>query len=97
MRITEEDRKEIMSKYDGTTSDELLTHLKRHFPVNEIKFDWMEKPLKQISIDHKTYMLDGNKKYLVGKLFNYLESDWVHLGEPMIRRTIKKYLDGIKL
>ena len=97
MRITEEERKEIMSKYDGTTSDELLNHLKRHFPVIKIKFDWMEKPLKQISIDHKTYMLDGNKKYLVGKLFNYLESDWVHLGEPMIRRTIKKYLDGIKL
>jgi hypothetical protein len=57
----------------------------------------MENPLKQISIDQKTYMLDRNKKYLVGKLFNYLESDWVHLGEPMIRRTIKKYLDGIKL
>ncbi len=97
MRITEEERKEIMSKYDGTTSDELLNHLKRHFPVSEIKFDWMEKPLKQISIDYKTYMLDRNKKHLVGKLFNYLESDWVHLGEPMIRRTIKKYLDGIKL
>ncbi len=97
MRITEDERKEIMSKYDGTTSDELLNYLKRHFPVNEIKFDWMENPLKQISIDQKTYMLDRNKKHLVGKLFNYLESDWVHLGEPIIRRTIKKYLDGIKL
>jgi hypothetical protein len=97
MRITEAEKKEIMSKYDGNTSDELLTHLKRHFPVIEIKLDWMEKPLKQISIDYKTYMLEHNKKYLVGKLFNYLESDWVHLGEPMIRRTIKKYLDGIKL
>jgi hypothetical protein len=79
MRITEEEKKEIMSKYDGNTSDELLTHLKRHFPVIEIKLDWMEKPLKQISIDYKTYMLEHNKKYLVGKLFNYLESDWVHL------------------
>jgi hypothetical protein len=57
----------------------------------------MEKPLKQISIDYKTYMLERNKKYLVGKLFNYLESEWVHLGEPTLRRTIKKYLDGITL
>jgi hypothetical protein len=97
MRITEEEKKEIMSKYDGNTSDELLTHLKRHFPVIEIKLDWMEKPLKQISIDYKIYMLEHNKKYLVGKLFNYLESDWVHLGEPTLRRTIKKYLDGITL
>ena len=95
MRITEAEKKEIMSKYDGNTSDELLTYLKRHFPVIEIKLDWMEKPLKQISIDYKTYMLERNKKYLVGKLFNYLESEWVHLGEPTLRRTIKKYLDGI--
>jgi hypothetical protein len=57
----------------------------------------MEKPLKQISIDHKTYMLEHNKKYLVGKLFNYLESEWVHLGESVLRRTIKKFLDGITL
>ena len=63
MRLTEAEKKDIMSKYDGTTSDELLTYLKRHFPVIEIKLDWMEKPLKQISIDYKTYMLEHNKKY----------------------------------
>lgn len=97
MRITEEEKKEIMSKYEGTTSNELLNYLKRHFPVSEFKFDWMEKPIKQLSIDHKTYTVNSNKKYLVGKLFNYLESDWVHLGEPVIRRTIKKYIDGITL
>ena len=97
MIISEEEKKQILSKYQENTSDELLTHLKRHFPVIEIKLDWMEKPLKQISIDYKTYMLEHNKKYLVGKLFNYLESDWVHLGEPTLRRTIKKYLDGITL
>lgn len=97
MRITEEEKKEIMSKYDGNTSDELLTYLKRYFPVIEIKLDWMEKPIKQISIEHKTYMLEHNKKYLVGKLFGYLESRWVHLGEPTLRRTIKKFLDGITL
>ena len=57
----------------------------------------METPIKQISIDYKTYMLEHNKKYLVGKLFNYLESEWVHLGERTLRRTIKKYLDGITL
>ena len=97
MRITEEEKKEIMSKYEGTTSNELLNYLKRHFPVSEFKFDWMEKPIKQLSIDYKTYTVNSNKKYLVGKLFNYLESDWVHLGEPVIRRTIKKYIDGITL
>jgi hypothetical protein len=37
--ITEEERKEIMSKYSGNTSDELLTYLKRNFPAYEYKTD----------------------------------------------------------
>ncbi len=97
MRITEEERKEIMSKYDGNTSNELLTYLKRHFPVTEFKFDWMEVPIKQLSIDSKTYTINSNKKYLVGKLFNYLQDEWTHIDTPTLRRTIKKFLDGIKL
>jgi hypothetical protein len=94
MNLTEAEKKEILSKYDGTTSDELLNHLKRNFPVSEIKFDWMIKPVKQISIDYKTYNIEHNKKYLVGKLTNYLEDEWVHLDNAVLRRTIKKFLDG---
>jgi hypothetical protein len=94
MNLTEAEKKEILSKYDGTTSDELLNHLKRNFPVSEIKFDWMIKPVKQISIDYKTYNIEHNKKYLVGKLTNYLEDEWIHLDNAVLRRTIKKFLDG---
>lgn len=95
MRITEEERKEILSKYVNDTSDELLTYLKRHFPTHEINFDWMKTPLKLIQIDDKTRPLIGNKKYLVGKIFQMIEDEWVALGEQKIRRTIKKYLDGV--
>jgi len=97
MFISEEEKKEIMSKYNGTTSDALLTHMKRTFPISEIKFDWMNEPIKQISIDQKTYHIKNNKKYLVGKLFNYLEDEWIHLDKPLLRRTIKKYIDGYLL
>jgi hypothetical protein len=67
--ISEQERKEILSKYLGNTSDELLTYLKRNFPVYEYKLEWMEKPWKQISIDSKSYMLDKNKKFLVNRDF----------------------------
>ena len=97
MRITEEERKEIMSKYEGNTSDDLLRHLKRNFPISEFSFDWMKVPVKQISIDNKTYTVNSNKKYLVGKLFNYLQDEWTHIDTPTLRRTIKKFIDGIKL
>lgn len=94
MKLTETEKKEILSKYEGTTSDELLNHLKRNFPVVEFKLDWMEKPIKQMSIDDKLYNIEHNKKYLVGKLSNYLEDEWVHLDNGIFRRTIKKYIDG---
>lgn len=94
MNISESEKKEILSKYIGNTSDELLTHLKRNFPVSELKFDWMVNPIKQIYIDDKLYHIEDNKKYLVGKLANYLEDEWTHLDNSVLRRTVKKFLDG---
>ena len=95
MRITEEERKQILSKYGEDTSDELLTHLKRHFPTYEVNFEWTTKPQKFIQVDDKTRPLLNNKKYLVGKIFSLVEEEWLALGEQKIRRTIKKYLDGV--
>ncbi len=94
MKLTEEEKKEILLTYDGSTSDDLLNHLKRNFPVSEFKFDWMKTPIKQIYVDDKLYHIEHNKKYLVGKLANYLEDDWTHLDNSVLRRTIKKFLDG---
>ena len=95
--ISEQERKEILSKYLGNTSDELLTYLKRNFPVYEYKLEWMEKPWKQISIDSKSYMLDKNKKFLVNRISSYIEDEWIHLPTEVRRRTVKKYVDGISL
>ena len=97
MFISEEEKKEILSKYQDDTSEKLLTYLKRNFPVGQVSIEWMEKPNKYIVIDDKTRFLDGNKKYLVNKLAAMLETEWVHLGEKVIRRTIKKFIDGISL
>ena len=95
--ISEQERKEILSKYSGNTSDELLTYLKRNFPVHEYKLEWMEKPWKQISIDSKSYMLNKHKKFLVSEISSYIEDEWIHLPVEIRRRTVKKYIDGISL
>ncbi len=97
MFVSEEEKKEILSKYQDDTSEKLLTYLKRNFPVGQVSLEWMDKPNKYIVIHDKTRFLDGNKKYLVNKLAGMLESEWVHLGEKVIRRTIKKFIDGISL
>lgn len=96
MNLLYEEKKEILSKYSGDTSDELLLYLKRHFPVTEIKHDWMSEPIKFINIQDKSRLLKDNKKYLVSKIYSMVEQLWMSLGEKKIRRTIKKYLDGVK-
>lgn len=90
-----EEKLKLLSKYSGDTSDELLLHLKRHFPVTQIKHDWMEEPVKFIKVNDKTRILKDNKKYLVSRIYDIVHELWISLGERKIRRTIKKYLDGI--
>ena len=59
--------------------------------INQVTLQFQNNPIKN------DFRVEGNKKYLVGKLFSYLEGDWANLDEPTIRRTIKKFIDGIKL
>jgi len=93
LMITEQERKEILEKYQGNTSDDLLNHLKRNFPVGTTEMGGFG-PKKYIIIGDKMRYLENNKKYLVDKLSNIVVDSWSHLGEPVIRRTVKKYIDG---
>lgn len=94
MKISEEEKKEILSKYIGNTSDKLLTYLKRNFPTSVYEHPLFPKPIKQITIDDKTYIIEGHKKYLVNKILSYIEDDWVHLDYDVMRRTVKMFIDG---
>jgi hypothetical protein len=93
--ISEEERKEILSKYSQDTSDELLTYLKRHFPRGE--YDSPFGKMAYIMIDDKIRYLKNNKKYLVGKISDIVQNQWISLGDKVIRRTVKKYIDGISI
>jgi hypothetical protein len=92
MKLTREEKEDILSKYEGNTSDKLLNHLKRNYPV--VTYEILGKPYKMIIINEKNYYLEGNKKFLVNKLTNILEDEWVFLDRNELRRTIKKYIDG---
>lgn len=96
MRLNEKEREEILSKYSGDTSDKVLTHLKRNFPTYEFKSDWMKDPFIQILVDEKLINMESNKKYLVGKIYNLIEDIFPNIDKKIVRRTIKKYLDGIR-
>jgi hypothetical protein len=107
MRLILEDseKKDILSKYEDNTSNELLTYLRRNYPVTEYPLPRYEPQTDSykdimtpfISIDSKSYYVEYNKKNLVNKIFFGIEDIFTNLGTDIKRRTIKKYLDMITL
>jgi hypothetical protein len=48
-------------------------------------------------VDDKIYNIEYKKKYLVGKISSLIQDEWVHLENDVLRRTIKKFIDGNSL
>jgi hypothetical protein len=87
-----------LSKYSGNTSSQILTYLKRNFNTYEIKssnYDWMVNPIKFVVVDEKSYLIDGNKKMLVNRIYNQIQDVFPTVDISILRRTIKMFLDGI--
>lgn len=102
--ITEEEKEEILSKYNGGTSDEFLEYLKNEYPVGayplpkyfEVIDSSLDIAFPYILIDKKMHHTFDNKKYLVNKIFYNLGDDLPDIPTDVKRRTIKKYLDSIR-
>ena len=97
MNISEEEKKQILSKYKNDTSEEVLNYLKRNFVTTKTSLDWMPEPIRMIIIGDKTYIIKGNKKFLVSKISSIIDDIFIGVNEKILRRTIKKFLDGISL
>lgn len=96
MILTEQDKKEILDKYKDNISKEVLTALKRGFPVQETNWNIGPSDMKMISVGEKSYWIEGHKKYLVGKISLILEEQFPNVEKGLIRRTVKFYLDLMK-
>jgi hypothetical protein len=84
-----------LSKYENDEiSDELLIFLRRNFNVTEYTPSFTSEPLKMIDFYGKSYILKGNKKFLVNKIYN-ITTERFDIEEKVARRTIKKFLDAI--
>lgn len=92
--ITEQEKKDILDKYQDDTEPKILTYLRRNFPVSEINNEFF-KGMHYVLIDDKTHIVERNKKYLVGKIYYYISEDFPDYDEKIVRRTIKKFLDLI--
>ena len=92
--ITEQEKKDILDKYQDDTDPKILTYLRRHCPVTVIDTEFY-KGMHYVLIDDKAYIVERNKKYLVSKIYNFISEDFPDYDEKILRRTIKKFLDLI--
>jgi len=98
MKLTKEEKNEFMSKYtEDETSPEVLNYLKRHFQTYKIDIPTFNEPEIMISIYGKSYFVRSNKKRLVNKLFFSIQDSFTNIDEKIVRRTIKKFIDGISI
>ena len=94
--ITEEEKLDILNKYQDNTDDKVFTYLRRNYPIYEIEnfFD-NSKKIKYIVVNDKMKFLSGNKNYLKSLLQNELTETFPDVPTPVLVRTIKKFLSLI--
>ena len=93
--ITEQEKEDILNKYQDNTDDKIMIYLRRNYIIVPPTGDYFTS--SRVLVDDKLYEIEGNKQYLVNKIFNEMEDDFTGYDKKVIRRTIKKYLDLIKL
>ena len=59
--ITEEEKKDILDKYQDNTDPLVFTYLKRHYPTHSIESDFIKNKIK-IMVDDKSHFVKNNKK-----------------------------------
>jgi hypothetical protein len=96
MKILKEEKEEILKKYHGETSEKVLNHLKRNYQVVSNHLFEPNNIINFININDKNYMIKGNRKFLVGKIFELVVDKFPDISEDVIRRTVKKYLNVLE-
>lgn len=92
MILSEQEKEDIRSQYESDEiSDALMIHLRRHYPVKSIESQYLGK-WNYIFIDDKMRPLNGNKKNLTNLLYWEIINKFKGIPEPILRRTIKRYL-----
>lgn len=96
--ITETQKEEILSNLNGGYDKDIMIYLRRNYPISKMEVkEFPSLSGNRIFIDDRTYPIEDNKKRLVNIiLYEIVDIFFQDKGIPMIRKTIKKYLDEAK-
>ena len=76
--------------------DNLMNYLIKNFPIgnypkNAVKF----LGDKYVVVDEKPYPLEDNKKRIINKIYWEVVDEFPTINEPILRRTIRAFLNKI--
>ena len=92
--LIEDEKNDILSKYQDDTDNKIMIHLRRNYPVIKLDLEFLNNK-NAVMVDDKVYLVKDNKKTLVNKIYLDIIDIFPDVEEKVIRRTIKKYLDLI--
>jgi hypothetical protein len=96
MYISEQEKKDILNQYENQeTSDAVLIHLRRNFPLKSTEGYYLGKHY-YIVVGDKMKPFINSKKGLTNGIFWEIKGNFPGMDESILRRTIRKYLTGLK-
>ena len=85
----------LFCESSSEVSEDLMKYLQVNFKTGETSLVGGEFTKRWIMVDEKMIFLDGNKKYLVDKIYWEVADLFDELDVSIKRRTIKRFLDSI--
>lgn len=75
----------------------VIKYLENNYIIGRWQTDIIEAydNLVYIIIDDKPYFVDRNKKYIINKLYNELIEVFNEINTPVLRRSIRQYINDI--
>jgi len=96
MYISEQEKKDILNQYKNQEiNDNVLVYLRRNFPLKSMEGVFLGKQY-YIVVDDKYRPLLNSKKDLTNLLFWEIKGNFPGVEEGVLRRTIRKYITGLK-
>jgi hypothetical protein len=94
--ITEDEKKNIKSQYEGEFNKDFYDFLQKTISVDDNYIEGIEKPFVLLYIGDKSRLLSNSKKYLVSAILNEYEDEFPDLPESTLRLTAKYFIDQIR-
>jgi hypothetical protein len=94
--ITEDEKKNIKSQYEGEFNKDFYDFLQHTISVKDTHIEGMKRPFVMLYIGDDSRLLNNSKKYLVSLILNEYGDEFPDLPESTLRLTAKYFISQVR-